>query len=1185
MDTTQRDDLSRSFVQRREQELTTEERLRRLEQMDEQEAKLLADERGVAQVQREYAAKEKRSVLADVPLQAVGGVRDAFQQTLDAVHSLAKWSDQWVPDLGGVQLTDPQGNLSVKWVSNTEGMQPAQLPEVAHAETTAGNLTHGVTQFLTGFLGANRLLKGAGVLQGASKATTTARAMVSGGIADAVAFDPQQERLSNLLEEHPALHNPVTAYLAASPHDGEAEGRLKNALEGLGIGAALDGLVLSVRAIKNARAAKEVKELRAQIDNDPMPIPESKPAKVEPLVEAPKAPPKGIAQERETLHPQDSAAGLTRGLPKAPPPETVTRPFAIPAEKLAEFRQRVTDGKLSDAGGLIDFNADTVAWDTMGDNADDLRKLLNTTSETFSEMIGDAKGGVQPLAETQRLASQLGMKAEDASKLFADARGNGGLAARVMAADKLLLASAQRLRDLARKAADTATATGNDYVALERHLEMHAGLQAEVKGARTEVARALHAMRAMKEAAAVNFDEFANVAEQLGKRPQNKALAEKLAKATDVREVNKIARKSVGRRMLDVALEVYINGLLSSVKTLSANTIGGAVKLTMGAGERYIAAGIGAARRAVGQDVAGVSFREANASAYGALMGMQDALKLPLAGLAKATAKSVTTWDKTTVQNFLKENAQEFGSVYRAAATGAPQLEKRVRLGADLNAIRMDATGKQGGAYALAQGVNALGEFIRLPGRALLTSDELLKAVAYRQELHALAYRKAAQEADAKGLIGKARQEHMTSAIEGTLRDPPEELHLASIDHARVQTFQENLGEVAQKGADILNRAPMLKFIVPFYRTPVNILKQGLADYAPTGALKLLRSEWRAKIAAGGPEADLVLARLTLGTSIFAGTLALAQQGMVSGGGPKGPNTSRLSGIKPYSVKVGEQWYQYNRLDPIGMLMGLAADINEGMSRGIDPDGDGEGITDALAIALTVVSKNVLSKTWTQGVNDALNALNDPERYGGSWVKRNVATMLTPYSSALRAAKNEADPITREAVSFLDAWKANLPGFSKSLPAKRDMLGRPMQVGEGLGPDWMSPMGISSESADPLDQELARLAFSYTAPPKSIQGVPLDNKEYSRFLELRGQTPLIEGKSLETALRQLIEGDEWRKLSEGEGDFTGGKVFAVKKYLAAYGEAARAQLLEEFPELKQSVIGRKTRAQQVLTGQ
>jgi len=79
--------------------------------------------------------------------------------------------------------------------------------------------------------------------------------MGKGAVADATVFDPHEERLSNMIESVPELQNPVSEYLAADPSDSEAEGRFKNALEGLGLGALTEGVMLGLKAIRAARSA------------------------------------------------------------------------------------------------------------------------------------------------------------------------------------------------------------------------------------------------------------------------------------------------------------------------------------------------------------------------------------------------------------------------------------------------------------------------------------------------------------------------------------------------------------------------------------------------------------------------------------------------------------------------------------------------------------------------------------------------------------------------------------------------------------------------------------------------------------------------------------------------------------------------------------------------------------------
>ncbi len=91
---------------------------------------------------------------------------------------------------------------------------------------------------LKGAAGMSRygqFLKWAAFTEG-TKAGRMRRGLTVGAIADFIAFKEHEERLSNLIKDTPLLGNTVTKWLAADKDDNWLEGRIKNALEGGGIG-------------------------------------------------------------------------------------------------------------------------------------------------------------------------------------------------------------------------------------------------------------------------------------------------------------------------------------------------------------------------------------------------------------------------------------------------------------------------------------------------------------------------------------------------------------------------------------------------------------------------------------------------------------------------------------------------------------------------------------------------------------------------------------------------------------------------------------------------------------------------------------------------------------------------------------------------------------------------------------
>src|SRR3546814_10357964 len=77
----------------------------------------------------------------------------------------------------------------------------------------------------------------------------------------------------------------------------------------------------------------------------------------------------------------------------------------------------------------------------------------------------------------------------------------------------------------------------------------------------------------------------------------------------------------------------------------------------------------------------------------------------------------------------------------------------------------------------------------------------------------------------------------------------------------------------------------------------------------------------------------------------------------------------------------------------------------------------GNGMTDkqrdkGAALWTASVVANLASRTWLSGVTDALEALQDPERYSGNFIKRLIGAATVPTGSAQIA--RTIDPVSRE---------------------------------------------------------------------------------------------------------------------------------------------------------------------------
>ncbi|MCS4240919.1 hypothetical protein M2418_000421 [Rhizobium sp. BIGb0125] len=125
--------------------------------------------------------------------------------------------------------------------------------DMKEASPIVGGLSSGIGQFAVAMIGIGKLGKIAQAIPKVGEALSAGKAAVEsvrGGavalesgkaaLAGAIAFDPHEARLSNLIQDTP-LANPITAWLAADPSDSAAWGRVKTAMESIGLDAAIIG--------------------------------------------------------------------------------------------------------------------------------------------------------------------------------------------------------------------------------------------------------------------------------------------------------------------------------------------------------------------------------------------------------------------------------------------------------------------------------------------------------------------------------------------------------------------------------------------------------------------------------------------------------------------------------------------------------------------------------------------------------------------------------------------------------------------------------------------------------------------------------------------------------------------------------------------------------------------------------
>jgi hypothetical protein len=200
-------------------------------------------------------------------------------------------------------------------------------------------------------------------------------------------------------------------------------------------------------------------------------------------------------------------------------------------------------------------------------------------------------------------------------------------------------------------------------------------------------------------------------------------------------------------------------------------------------------------------------------------------------------------------------------------------------------------------------------------------------------------------------------------------------------------------------------------------------------------------------------------------------------------------------------------------------------------------------------------------------LSEAVNALDDPERYGQRFLQ-NYASTIIP--TGVAQIERIGDPELRERYSDKGFWfetynaiKERVPGWSESLPVRRNLWGEPIAPEGGLGPDIISPIYTSTAKKSPIDEELIRLKAGIGMPKKiqSIHGEPiqLTAKEYDQFIVKMNSVKLPQtNMNLKDSLNLLVTRDpQYKTMSD---DY---KEDMIRDYILEAKSLAQNELYEQ----------------------
>ena len=987
--------------------------------------------------QQQQQDEEDPSVIKDVALAPFRGVLDAATGIVDLADAIAP--GDWIDDEFSLNFLGESQTAAGGFVSGVSQFLTGFFPGLGIA-SKVGKATK-----------LSKLAKEGSKLEKAGKYVV--KPMAAGAIADFSVFDGQEARLSDLIEKYPNLSNPITQYLKYEGNDDkEIEGRLKNVYEGLileGIvGGTLVAFVKSLKAMrsyrkgvdsglsKNDAAAKGSQEFYKEdptTENIAKPVDkDTKDTIITPEETAEEAKSLGISLKYKNgriKKPEVLRKEVTEAKNKQEAADEVVTFELKPGRKISELKEdvqrRFDEIKGADKTGGTAAVVSGVLREV--GSSSEIEQLIGTTARELSsagkldEISDDAFRELDFAAEGQGPKTKVSLQTiKDGQDVELHKKWLEQNAASFMV-----------LRQAGEQAVANARAYLDDIDNPEALREFVDSLAVYGEANRVNAIRArrdsmaLHQRKYYKNSTGDYKDVEINpiksdttttedytkfLQERLGSKSPQK-LAQELAVIDNIDDLihklnatKKIAEKTAGRKMLEITQEYWINSILSGPATQFVNMIGNGLTNLMLFAEK-----------SVGAILSGNSDLRKALFSYGYNM---ETLKesFDAAVLAYKTDDSI-----------LVRGSRQFSDASSEANRA-------------ITAKNLNVSDKS----ALGMSVNFLGKITRFPSRLLTTGDEFFKNLAYRQylrtELATDAIRKmrmgedlgenissiteyveknlknyinegghyysqkgklleAKRAAEKAGkTFGKGQEEFIAKYLQKepfSATSSRSILAEKAVNHAKNATFTDELPKdgIFNAFGNILTKHPILKFVVPFLRTPANILKFGL-QRSPVGlsmeVTKRLSKEYRLKLKNGTPtEIAEVRGRLATGSLTTAATLYYVMGGdsfgfNITGSGPqnrKERDAHRATGWQPYSIRTpGGTYLSYQRLDPVATMMQMAADYRDYLIYET-PEDDDRNAAELFANMSMVYAVGLSDKTFLKGVNNMLNIFRDPEYY------------------------------------------------------------------------------------------------------------------------------------------------------------------------------------------------------------
>lgn len=360
-----------------------------------------------------------------------------------------------------------------------------------------------------------------------------------------------------------------------------------------------------------------------------------------------------------------------------------------------------------------------------------------------------------------------------------------------------------------------------------------------------------------------------------------------------------------------------------------------------------------------------------------------------------------------------------------------------------------------------------------------------------------------------------------------TINNLPDDILKKIREEADTRVFQKELPPFAKEVSAVIDRHTIPKLLMPFFRTPYNIIRESVA----TTPLAPISSRFRQDLAAGGERQAMALGGVIAGSSItglFVERIFNSQEEWISGDYPRSRSEKSRwdkEGILPYSIKIDGEWQSYKDIEPFSTFLANAVNyVNAYKNR---EEGVANKYADKALMAAVDMSwdnmKAMSNQSSAASIAQIMKIIDADEKTRGKklqqFLERRVRGSALPSSIAQTA--RAMDSTERQVENLGDIFKSGIPGLRETLPPKLDVFGKPIEKSEGILP-FTNAYPHRKASTDPTIKELSRVhkesALKFPSNAEMVRGLKIPQ-------EIRNEISKNRGGPLKTTLDTFIQNE------------------------------------------------------------